>query len=159
MTLSFLLILPYVFNINFYIMDDFPSILSDIPKVKNQKLAPTAPEAERSVLGCLLLDKDSMVKVGDLLVAEDFYHDHHKFIFEACRELFARSEPIDLVTVATKLQSRGKLEVIGGPEYLAELQNEVPVSTHIFQYAQLVKHRSTLRKLIAAGQDVTSLGL
>ncbi|MDH3324456.1 MAG: replicative DNA helicase, partial [Candidatus Peregrinibacteria bacterium] len=116
------------------------------------------PEAERSVLGCLLLDKDSMVKIGDVLEASDFYHDHHKFIFEVCHELYAKSEPIDLVTVATKLQAQGKLETIGGPEYLAELQNEVPVATHIFQYAQIVKHRATLRKLISAGNEIAALG-
>jgi len=138
-------------------MDDaISAVLNDISKA--QKLAPTAPEAERSVLGCLLLDKDAMVKVADVLNVDDFYHDHHKFIFDACLDLFARSEPIDLVTVATKLQSRGKLEIVGGPEYLADLQNEVPLATHIFQYAQIVKHRSTLRKLINAGQQITALG-
>ncbi|MCF7830668.1 replicative DNA helicase [Candidatus Gracilibacteria bacterium] len=124
----------------------------------SKKLPPTAPEAERSVLGCLLLDKDSILKIADFIEASDFYHDHHRFIFEAILALFHKSEPVDIVTVATKLQAQEKLELIGGPEYLAELQNEVPISTHIFQYAQIIKHRSTLRKLIKAGNDITSLG-
>lgn len=124
----------------------------------SKKTTPSAPEAERSVLGCLLLDKDAIVKVADLIEATDFYHDHHKFIFETVIELFNKSQPIDLVTVATSLQAREKLELIGGPEFLAELQNEVPTATHVFQYAQIVKHRSTLRKLIHAGQEVTALG-
>lgn len=123
-----------------------------------KKVAPAATEAERSVLGCFLLEKDSIIKVVDLIKPEDFYHDHHKFIYESVLELFQRSEPIDLVTVATKLQSKDKLELVGGPEFLAEIQNEVPTATHVFQYAQLVKHRSTLRSLISAGQEITALG-
>jgi len=119
---------------------------------------PSAPEAERSVLGSLLLDKNAMTKIADILEPEDFYHDHHRFIFEACRDCFLKSEPIDLVTIATKLQAKNKLEVVGGPEFLAELQNEVPIATHIFQYAQIVRHRSTLRKLIDAGREITALG-
>lgn len=124
----------------------------------SKRLPPTAPEAERSVLGCLLLDKESILKIADFMDPKDFYHDHHRFIYEAVLDLFHRSEPVDLVTVSTKLQSLNRLETVGGPEYLAELQNEVPVSTHIFQYAQIVKHRSTLRKLIGAGNEITGLG-
>ncbi|MCF7847136.1 MAG: replicative DNA helicase, partial [Candidatus Gracilibacteria bacterium] len=123
-----------------------------------KKVVPSAPEAERSVLGCLLLDKDAIIKIADLIESVDFYHDHHRFVFEAVIDLFHHSEPIDLVTVSTKLQSQGKLEIIGGPEFLAELQNEVPLPTHIFQYAQIVKHHATLRKLISAGQEVMALG-
>ncbi len=125
---------------------------------KNQKITPQALEAEKSVLGCLLLDKDATLKIADFLDSSDFYHDHHKFVYECCLELFQRSEPIDVVTVSTKLQAKEKLEVVGGPEFLAELQNSVPVSTHIFKYAQIVKHHATLRKLIYAGQNITALG-
>ncbi len=122
------------------------------------RMTPTAPEAERAVLGSILLDKDAILKISDFLEPTDFYHDHHRFIYEATLDLFSSSEPVDLVTVSTKLQSIGRLETVGGPEYLAELQNEVPVSTHIFQYAQLVKHTSTLRKLIKAGNEIMGLG-
>ena len=129
----------------------------DLKNIK-KKIVPHAIEAEKSVLGCILLDKDAIIKIADILDPDDFYHDHHKFIFEIAIELFQRSEPIDLVTVSTKLQSRDKLEIIGGPEYLAELQNFVPVATHIFQYAEIVKQRSILRKLIKAGNQITGLG-
>lgn len=133
---------------------------SHIPLITNDtsKIAPNAPEAERSFLGSLLLDKDAIIKVGDIIEPSDFYHDHHRFIYEAITELFGQAQPIDMTTVATKLQAMEKLELIGGPEYLAELQNEVPVSTHVFQYAQLIKHRATLRKIIKAGQEITALG-
>lgn len=128
--------------------------MSDFTK----KLVPQAIEAEKSVLGCILLDKDAMVKVADFLGTEDFYHDHHRFIFEAALDLFATSEPIDIVTISTRLEGRGKLDLIGGPEYLATLQNMVPTSSHIFQYGQSVKHRATLRKLIKSGNEIVGLG-
>ena len=104
----------------------------DVPTPR--AVAPQAREAERSVLGCILLEKDSIIKIADILVATDFYHNHHQFIYQSALELFQRSEPVDLVTIATSLQANGKLELIGGPAFLAELQNEVPTASHIFQY-------------------------
>ncbi len=124
----------------------------------DSKMMPTANEAERSVLGCLLLDKDAFYKVGDLLEVDDFYHDHHQYVYSAIVTLAQKAQPIDMVTVATQLEADGKLDLVGGPELLAEVQNEVPLPTHIFQYAQLVKHRSTLRRLIRAGTEVAELG-
>lgn len=123
-----------------------------------KKVIPQALEAERSLLGCLMLDKDAILKIADFLAPDDFYHDHHRMIYETCLELFSKAEPVDIVTVSTKLEGKEQLGTIGGPEYLAELQNMVPVTTHIFQYAQLIKHRATLRKLIKAGGNVTALG-
>lgn len=134
------------------------SFLRDYSVDLEKRVAPNAIEAERSVLGCLLLDKEAIIKIADFLEPNDFYHDHHKFVYQACLELFQKSEPVDMVTVATKLQSGGKLELLGGPSFLADIQNEVPISTHVFQYAQIVKHRATLRKLIKAGNDITTLG-
>ena len=130
----------------------------DSANALSSKKTPNSPEAERAVLGSILLDKDALLKVVDLLESEDFYHDHHRFIYEACTELFRKSEPVDIVTISTKLQAQENLETVGGPEYLATLQNEVPIATHIFQYAQLVKHSSTLRKLVKAGNEIMGLG-
>lgn len=123
-----------------------------------KKITPQALEAERSLLGCLMLDKDAILKIADFLKSDDFYHDHHRMIYETCTELFSKAEPIDIVTVSTKLEGKDQLAIIGGPEFLAELQNMVPVTTHIFQYAQLIKHRATLRKLITAGGNIAGLG-
>lgn len=123
-----------------------------------EKIAPIVLEAERSVLGCLLLEKDAIIKIVDFLVTSDFYHDHHRLIYECCLELYQKSQPVDLVTVATNLHSNGKLDLIGGPEFLAEIQNEVPTATHLFQYAQLIKHRATLRQLIITGKEINALG-
>ena len=124
----------------------------------NTKTMPNVAEAERAVIGSILLDKEAILKIADFIDGRDFYHDHHRFVYEAALDLFQSSEPVDLVTVSTKLQSQDKLETVGGPEYLAELQNEVPVASHIFKYAQLVKHSATLRKLIKAGNEITALG-
>lgn len=123
-----------------------------------KKTIPNAPEAERAVLGSLLLDKDAVIKVADFLEAQDFYHDHNRFVYEAILDLFYRSEPVDIVMVSTKLQEKGKLELIGGPDILAEMQNDVPIATHIFQYAQQVKKSSTLRKLIKVGHNIIGFG-
>ena len=81
----------------------------DLSTSNIKKTPPSAVDAEKSVLGCLLLDKDSIIKIADILTAEDFYHDHHRFIYECALELFLKSEPIDLVTIATKLQAKQKL--------------------------------------------------
>ncbi len=129
----------------------------DLEKFSKKQL-PTAPDAERAVLGSMMLDKEAIFKIADFLESTDFYHDHNRFIYEAALELFQRSEPVDLVTLSSKLQSQEKLELVGGPEYLAELQNEVPLATHIFQYAKLVKNAATLRKLVKVGNEVMALG-
>ena len=106
--------------------------------IQKERVIPTAPEAEKSVLGCVLLDKDSFLRITDLLVPEDFYYDHNKYIVEAMLDLFHKSKPVDIVTVATNLQASGKLETVGGPEYLTDLQAGVPIATHIFQYHALL---------------------
>ncbi len=123
-----------------------------------KKVVPQALDAERAVLGSLLQSKEAIIQIADFLSSEDFYHDHHGYIYAACLNLFHKAEPIDLITLATKLQASEKLELIGGAEYLAEISNEVPIGNHIFQYAQIVKHRATLRKLIKAGNEITNLG-
>ena len=131
---------------------------TQIPTPKTAKNIPAAPEAERSLLGCLLLDRDTIIKVADIIEGTDFYYDHHRFIYEAIMDLFFQAQPVDMTTVATKLHAQEKLELIGGPEYLADLQNEVPTPTHVLQYADIVKHRGTLRKLIKVGHEIVGIG-
>jgi len=115
-------------------------------------------EAEKSVLGSLLLDKDAIIKVADIVHVDDFYYDNHRTIFAAILELFAKRSPIDLLTLSNQLKEKGNLESIGGNVYLTELINEVVTASHIVQYAVIVKQKSTLRKLIKAGQDISALG-
>lgn len=122
------------------------------------KIPPQSQEAEKATLGSILLDKEGLIKIADFLKPEDFYYDQHTIIYQAILDLFAKRMPIDLKILSTFLEDHGKLDTIGGASYLAELTLEVPTATHILQYALIVKHKSTLRKLIAAGDRIVGLG-
>ncbi len=115
---------------------------------------PNSIEAERSVIGSILLDAGCIERINNFLSPAEFFDEGNKLIYLAIISLFDSSQPVDLVTVATKLQSQGKLENVGGPEILAEMQNEVPVATHVFQYAQIVKNRFLMRELIKLGNNI-----
>jgi replicative DNA helicase len=105
-----------------------------------------------------MMDKDAVSKVADFLTADDFYHESHGQIYQAIFDLYDRRSPVDLLTVSNLLDERKQLELVGGASYLASLMNEVPTATHVFQYAMLVKQKSTLRKLIRAGDIISGLG-
>jgi replicative DNA helicase len=122
------------------------------------KVPPHNLEAERSVLGAVMIEKNAIVKVADFLMPEDFYYDTHASIYSAILDLFAKRSPIDLLTVGSWLKDNGKLDEVGGASYLEELANEVLTASHIFQYGMLVKQKSTLRKLISAGSAIAALG-
>ncbi|MDD4351674.1 MAG: replicative DNA helicase [Candidatus Gracilibacteria bacterium] len=122
------------------------------------KVPPQNTEAEQSVLGSILLDSEALIKVADLLHPDDFYHAKHSLIYAAMLELFRKHEPIDVLTISNLLRSEKKLEQVGDSSYLAELVESVPTSTHINRYAEIVKQKSTLRKLIHAGQEISALG-
>ncbi len=122
------------------------------------KIPPHSKEAEQSVLGSILMDKEAIIKIGDVLKPSDFYYDIHKMIFEAISDLHNRHDPIDLLTLANLLQERGQIDTVGGPEYLAELTSAVPTATHVFKYAQIVKNKATLRRMIQVGNTITSYG-
>jgi len=119
---------------------------------------PHSLEAERSTLGALLVDKDSILKISDFLSSKDFYHDAHKLIYQSITDLYDKRTPIDLVTLTNILDDRGHLQAIGGASYLAKLANEVPTASHIFQYASIIKEKAILRTLILAGDTIKGLG-
>ncbi len=125
---------------------------------KASYIPPHNLEAERSTIGSILIDKDSLIKITDFLRAEDFYHDAHKLIYQAILDLFEKRTPADLVTLTSILEDRKQLKSIGGASYISSLANEVPTSTHIFQYATIVKEKAILRKLIVAGDSIKGLG-
>lgn len=127
-------------------------------KAQPDKVPPQNIEAEQSVLGCLMLDKNSMLKIGDILNAGDFYRQAHNYIYEAMLELFDKGEPIDLLSVNNRLEERGQLEKIGGPAYLTTLVNMVPTAAHVIHYAKIVRHKKVLRDLIEAAEDIAQLG-
>jgi len=115
-------------------------------------------EAEASVLGSLMLDRNAIVRVADFLRPEDFYLDHHAQVFRAALNLYDRADPIDLLTLAAELEKMLVLERIGGQAFLAELESGVPTAANVEYYGHLVEEAATKRKLISAGGRITALG-
>lgn len=123
-----------------------------------EKLPPQSIEAEKSILGCLMLDKNTIIKVVDFLLPKDFYKKNHQEIYTAMLEIFERGDPIDLLSVSTRLKEKGMLEEIGGHSYLTELINSVPTATHAISYAKIVQKKRILRDLIEASQEIELMG-
>lgn len=125
---------------------------------KQLRVPPQALEAEMSLLGALMLDKDAIIKVGDLLEARDFYRRTHQTIYLAMQELFEKGDPIDLLSIASRLKEKNQLEDIGGNTYLTELINGVPTASHVLSYAKIVQKKRILRDLISVSQDIGVMG-
>jgi replicative DNA helicase len=123
-----------------------------------ERIPPQNLEAEQSVLGSMLLDRDAIARVVELLRPEDFYRDLHRTIYVAMLDLFERGEPVDLVTVTNRLSGMGKLDDVGGATYLAALPNTVPTAANSDFYAGIVLEKSMLRSLISAGTQIAALG-
>lgn len=119
-----------------------------------QRLPPQNIEAEQSVLGAMLIDKDALFEVAEILSAEDFYREVHQKIFESIMALSNKGEPVDLVTVCEELQSRGLLDKVGGAVYLASLANMTPTAAHAGYYAGIVREKSVLRRLIRTSTEI-----
>lgn len=128
--------------------------LINMSKELPDKLPPQNTEAEQCLLGSLMLDKDSIVKVVDLIKAEDFYKSGHQDIYQVMSDLYEKSDPIDILSVSSKLKERNKLEGIGGSAYLTSLINTVPTATHILNYAKIVRQKKILRDLISASEEI-----
>ena len=124
----------------------------------NLKVPPQDIEAEKSLLGSLMLDKEAITKVADMLHPEDFYKRNHQYIYQVVEDLFTRGEPIDLIAISSKLQERGQLENMGGTAYLTELINTVPTSSHVLTYAKIVQKKRILRDLISTGTEISMMG-
>ncbi len=123
-----------------------------------EKIPPHSNEAEQSFLGALLLDKDAIIKVGDQVLPDDFYRDSHRMIYEAMLDLFKKREPIDLLSLSTRLDERKLLDTVGGRAYIISLSNAVPTSAHVAHYAEIIVKKATLRKLITAAAEITGMG-
>lgn len=122
------------------------------------RVPPHNLEAEASVLGSLMLDRNAIVRIADFLRPEDFYLDHHAQVYRAALNLYDRSDPIDLLTLAAELERMRVLERIGGQAFLAELQSSVPTAANAEYYGHLIEETATKRKLITAGGRITALG-
>ena len=119
------------------------------------KVPPNSIEAEQSLLGGLMLDHTSWDKIADVVTADDFYRKDHRLIFSAIATLAEGANPCDVVTVSECLDNRGELDDAGGLEYLATLANETPGAANARAYARILRERSMLRSLIAAGNEIS----
>ncbi len=122
-----------------------------------EKLPPQNIELEESILGALMLDKNVIIRVADILTPDDFYRSAHQVIYEVILGLFADHEPIDILTVSNKLRENKNLDAIGGASYLTSLINKVPTTYHTEEYAKLIHKKRILRELIAASYDISRL--
>lgn len=122
------------------------------------RIPPQSIEAEQSVLGSMLIDKEVIPVIMEILKPEDFYRPDHKEIYDVIIELFDRAQPIDLITVSERLRLHGKLELVGGLEYLSNIATEVPTTANVKNYAKIVEEKALLRRLIRASSDIVDLG-
>lgn len=128
-----------------------------MPEGLPEKLPPQNIEAEKSLLGCLMIDSEAILKVADFLIPRDFYKDTHQKIYQAMIDLFEKREPIDVLNVSSRLKEKEELEGIGGIGYLTELVNSVPTASHVLSYAKIVQQKRVLRDLIATSQEIGAL--
>lgn len=121
------------------------------------KIPPQSLEAEESVLGAMMIDNDAVVKVTDVLIADDFYNPVHGKIYGALLSLYERHQPVDVLSVTNKLKELNKLQEVGGSSYLTQLIDRLPTASHVDYYAKLVKEKKILRDLINASGEITNL--
>ncbi len=126
--------------------------------LNQEKLPPQDIEAEKALLGSLMLDKDAIWKIIDYITPEDFYKEAHQIIYKSALDLAQKREPIDIKTISARLKEIGKLEESGGYSYLVELLNTVPTASNITSYANIVQKKRILRDLISASYEINQLG-
>jgi len=126
--------------------------------ISKDRLPPQNIEAEKSILGAILLDKESLNKVIDFLHPDYFYNRAHQIIFTAMLEMFEKREPIDLLSLSNKLDEMKQLDLVGGSGYLTTLANTVPTASHISHYGKIVERKKILRNLLASAYHIIELG-
>ena len=139
-------------------MANKPNIPERQFKTRELRIPPQNIDTEKALLGSLMLRPEGMYDVGDMVTRESFYVDKHRMLFDAMLEIHTRHEPIDLLSVSTRLKERGKFNSIGGGSYLAELVNMVPSSTNAKHYAEIIQRKYILRSLIEAAEHISELG-
>jgi len=132
--------------------------MPDVVSNSLAKLPPQNIEAEQSLIGSLLIDKDAIIRVADLITANDFYRDAHAILYATILELFEKKEAIDILSLTARLEDKKKLEAIGGRSYLVTLTNQTPSAAHVVSYAQIIQKKATLRRLITAANNILELG-
>lgn len=124
----------------------------------NMKVPPHNAEAEQTVLASCMIDHIAVEKVVNLLSYEDFYYEANKEIFDSIKQIHLQNTPVDAVTVFEELKKRGKIDYVGGFEYLATLTENIITSKNVEAYCNIIKEKSTLRKLISVSQEIVEKG-
>lgn len=124
--------------------------------MNTERVPPQNLEAEQSVLGAMLLEKEAIVRAAEILRPEDFYRDAHRQIFAGMLSLFEKGEAVDLVTLCEELRQQGSLEDVGGVSYITTLANLVPTAANVEYYARIVEEKAVLRQLIRTATDIVS---
>ena len=127
-------------------------------QIPGLRLPPQHLESEQALLGSVMLRTESLYDISDILQPKSFYAEKHRVIFEAMLDLFSRRDPIDILSVTTRLGEKDQLEGIGGSAYLTSLVNAVPTASHVAHYASIVRRKRLLRDLIGASQEIAQLG-
>lgn len=122
-----------------------------------EKLLPQNIEAERGVLGSIIIDPEAIVQVADFLAADDFYRDAHRTIYEVIVQLYEQREAADFITICDELERRSKLEDVGGASYITSLINQVPTSGNVEYYGRIVERTAILRRLIHAAGEIAAI--
>jgi len=123
-----------------------------------ERVPPHSLEAEQSILGSVLLERDAIARVVEMVRPEDFYREAHRRIFDVVAELFDRGEPADLVSVTDRLRAKGLLDDVGGAAYVTSLLHLVPTAANVEYYARLVVQKAMLRQMISAGTQIVGMG-
>jgi replicative DNA helicase len=130
----------------------------EAPSRPGDRTPPQDMAAEQSVLGSMLISKDAIADVSEVLRGVDFYRPSHETIHDAVIDLFGRGEPVDMITVAAELQRKGELQRVGGAPYLHTLAANVPIAANAGYYAQIVREKAILRRLVDAGTKIVQYG-
>ncbi len=123
------------------------------------RVPPHSQEAEESVLGAMLIDKDAVIAVAEFLSSDDFYDERLKEVYRACIDLYEERTPIDVLTVTEKLKKRKVLKEVGSSSYLAELANKVPTAAHVEHYGRIVKDTATKRSLMSVASKLVDVSM
>lgn len=122
------------------------------------KIPPQNLDAEKSLLGAVLIDEETLADISEHVTAKDFYEKRHGIIYDAIMRLYEKHQPVDLLTLTDELKRKKELDTIGGSAYLTELTNYVPTSAHAEAYAELVAQKAVRRRLIRASGEISELG-
>ena len=123
------------------------------------RVPPHSQEAEESVLGAMLIDKDAVIAVAEFLLPEDFYDERLRDIYQACLDLYEARTPIDVLTVTERLKKRKSLKSVGSSSFLADLANKVPTAAHVEHYGRIVKDTATKRALMSAASRLVEVSM